>query len=105
LARGLVTAEARELLGLAAASCEGCLLLVQYVKGKVDGSKGTWNPSNGAITRPMSSLVLQASLISCEDSRVVWKGEAVLRGRELAAARDKTLLKTVDVLFGNFEAR
>lgn len=102
LARGVVTDAAKENLTYLAPYCNDCLVLVQYMKGKV-GPRGSWNPMTGGITSKLNSLLLQASLIESKTSQLVWQNEAFLR--ELPRPTDNKLLKTLGLLFATFTAK
>jgi hypothetical protein len=85
LARGLVTAEARDVLArLSPARTEGgTLIFAQFMKVKADysgsGMYARWELPAG-LGPQMNNLLLQASLLNARTSQVLWKDESFFRG-------------------------
>ncbi len=84
LARGILSDETRDTLRRAsvAGKTREVLVLVQYMKAKV-GSSTSWalHPKLdlNRMTPRMTTLLLQAALISCRTGQVVWQGQAFRR--------------------------
>ena len=94
--KGSINDDARQILGHLSKLPANGLILVQYFRVEA-GPGGSWNPISGAITSSMSSMLLQAVLISVETDQITWKNEVL--ERKLMRADDPKFIKMIESLY------